>query len=189
MMNKRLFIGVPIQSEKAVQAELQWRNSQELNVNQINWTKPVNWHMTLFFLGDTPVSKIEVLKQLIEQSSHGISAFRSELSGVGLFPDSRHPKVMWIGLENVEPLLTSRNRLGNLLHDNEINFDNKPLKPHLTIARVKQVINQESILSWFQEYREMNFGPIKIDRIVLYESVLKPGGPEYRPVYQCILED
>jgi 2'-5' RNA ligase len=183
-MNKRLFIGVSIQSEKAVQAELQWRSNRNLNINRINWTIPENWHMTLFFLGDTPVSKIGLLEQLIDESFQGISAFQTELIGVGLFPDSRHPKVMWIGLENVELLLPSRSNLGNLLQQNEINFDNKPLKPHVTIARVKEQTHQESILSWFQEYREMSFGPIRIDRIVLYESVLKPGVPEYRPVYQ-----
>jgi 2'-5' RNA ligase len=188
-MVKRLFIGVPIQSEKAVQAELQWRNRQDLNVNRINWTTPENWHMTLFFLGDTPVSKIRLLEQLIGQSFKGIPAFQTNLSGVGLFPDSRHPKVMWIGLENVGPLFVSRNRLGNLLQENEINFDNKPLKPHLTIARVKQLTNQDSLTAWFQEYREMKFGPIRIDRIVLFESILNPGGPEYKPVYQCLLKD
>jgi 2'-5' RNA ligase len=188
-MVKRLFVGVPIQSEKAVQSELQWRNSRDLNVNRINWATPENWHMTLFFLGDTPVSEIALLEQLIGQSFKGIPAFQTNLRRVGLFPDSRHPKVMWIGLENVEPLLFSRNRLGKLLQENEINFDNKPLKPHLTIARVKQLTNQVSLTAWFQEYREMNFGAIRIDRIVLFESILKPGGPEYRTVYQCLLKD
>ena len=188
-MNKRLFIGVPIQSERAVRFEMQWRNNPELNINRINWTKPENWHMTLFFLGDTPVSRIGLLEQLIEQSFTEITTFQTELNGVGLFPDARHAKVMWIGLENVEPLLLPRTQLVELLQENEINFDNKPLKPHLTIARIKQITNQESIQSWFQEYRKLKFGTIKIDRIVLYESVLMPGGPEYRPVFQCILED
>ncbi len=188
-MNKRLFIGIPIESEKAVRFDMRWRNNPELNINRINWTTPPNWHMTLFFLGDTPGSKIGLLEHLIDQSFNGISAFNTKLDGVGLFPDFRHPKVMWMGLENVEPLLPSRNSLGELLLQNQINFDNKTLKPHLTIARVKQLTNQESILSWFQEYQKTNFGMIKIDRIVLYESVLNPGGPEYKSVYQCLLKD
>jgi len=188
-MNKRLFIGVPIQLEKTVQFEMQWRNNRDLNLNRINWTTPDNWHMTLFFLGETPVSKIGLLEQLIDQSFHELSAFRTELNGVGLFPDIRHPKVMWIGLGNVNPLLPSRTRMGELLLQNQINFDIKPLKPHLTIARIKQSTNQDVLNSWVQEYRKTNFGSVEIDRIVLYESVLKPGGPLYRPVYQCMLGD
>jgi 2'-5' RNA ligase len=188
-MNKRLFIGVPMHSEKASQYETSWRNNRELNDNRLNWAKPSNWHMTLFFLGETPVSKIGLLEQLIDESFRDTSAFQTELIGVGLFPDVRHPKVMWIGLEDVYPLLPPRTNLGDLLLKNGFNFDNKPLKPHLTLARVKQLTNHDALNSWFQEYRKTSFGTVKIDRIVLYESVLKPGGPEYMPVHQCILKD
>lgn len=39
-----------------------------LNSNLLNWVNPVNWHITLFFLGNTPKSLIALLKQLTEES-------------------------------------------------------------------------------------------------------------------------
>jgi len=64
---KRLFIGVPVQSASTVNVFEAWQNDRDLNINLITWTKPGNWHITLYFLGDTAISQIALLQQLIPE--------------------------------------------------------------------------------------------------------------------------
>jgi 2'-5' RNA ligase len=181
---KRLFIGIPIQSDKATKQAGIWKNDRQLNSNQLNWTKPGNWHITLFFLGDTTASKISLLQNMVEESFNGIEAFKTELSGLGVFPNPNNPKVLWMGLTDIQPLLPGRNQLGELLQQNGFPFDSKPLKPHLTLARIKHLNDRPGFETLLKDYQQFSFGTVEIDRIVLYESILTQQGPVYEPVFE-----
>ena len=61
-MTKRLFIGVPVSSLKAIQKVESWKNNSRMRLNKMSWVKPENWHITLYFLGDTPDEKVDVLR-------------------------------------------------------------------------------------------------------------------------------
>lgn len=186
-MLKRLFIGVPIHSAKANQFAEIWKNDRQLNSNQLNWTKPENWHITLFFLGDTPISKIALLQNLIEESFKHIGAFNTELIGLGVFPNTHNPKVLWLGLDNIQPLMPAHSQLGDLLQQNGFPFDNKPLKPHLTLARIKHLNDRPGFETLLKDYQQFSFGSIEIDRIVLFESILTQQGPVYKPLFEKLL--
>ena len=97
---KRLFIGIPIESQRSVQQVEAWRNDTQLNRNVLNWTIPGNWHITLFFLGSTEDSAVPLLKRLIDESFSKIQAYETSLFGVGVFPNAHNPKVLWLGLQN-----------------------------------------------------------------------------------------
>lgn len=181
---KRLFIGVPIHSAKAIQFAGIWKNDRQLNSNHLNWTKSENWHITLFFLGDTTVSKISLLQNLMEESFNGIEAFETELIGLGVFPNPNNPKILWMDLTDIQPLLPGRKQLGDLLQQNGFPFDNKPLKPHLTLARIKYLENRTVFDSLLNDYKKYSFGSVEIDRIVLYESILTQQGPVYKPLFE-----
>jgi 2'-5' RNA ligase len=180
---KRLFIGVPVESEIAVQVAKTWQNDRLLNQNRMNWAKPESWHITLFFLGDTPESAIVLLQQLIEESFKTVKQFSTQLSGTGVFPNLANPKVLWLGLENLQPLMLPYARLSDLLQQNGFSFDDKPLKPHLTLARIKSLENRTSFESLLKQYRQFNFGTIAINRAVLFESILSPQGPVYKQLF------
>lgn len=180
---KRLFIGVPVVSQKAVQVADTWRQNEHLNRNVLKWGKPENWHITLIFLGNTPESTVPLLQQLIDKSYTGIKAFKTELRGVGVFPNTHNPKVLWLGLENIEFLMPSNTRMRELLQQEGFVLDDKPLKPHLTLARVKIPGHRNSFESLLSEYRECDFGFVAINQVVLYESISTPSGPDYKPLF------
>ncbi len=182
-MMKRLFIGIPVSSEVARRQADIWRFDQPLNQNRISWVNPENWHITLFFLGDTKVEQIDLLQNLIEEAFDGISAVQTGLRGAGVFPDWRNAKVLWLGLASIDSLIPARNRLAETLQQNGFDFGNKPLKPHLTAARIKSLEHRDSLKSLLQQHQQTDFGAVKLDEVVLFESILTPQGPVYQPLF------
>ena len=181
---KRLFIGIPIESETAFQFANLWSNDALLNLNLMAWTKPRNWHITLFFLGATPESQIAILEQLIGNLFHEVSQFTTQLKGVGVFAEKGKPRVLWLGLENLQPLMYACTRLGDLLRANGFLSDLKPLVPHLTLARIKSIQNKTSLELLLNEYHLFNFGTVDISRITLFESTSTTTGVMYEPLFE-----
>lgn len=179
---RRLFIGAPIESVELERLITSWQRDDLLSQNQLRWVKPANWHFTLYFLGDTPESAIPVLQQLVDESFNEAASFNTELTGIDVFPDRKHPKVLWIGIKNIQSLLPSFSKLGEALRMHRFAVSNKPFKPHLTVARVKGIYNGlfESLPGI---YGAGTFGTVLINRIILYESVLLPTGPVYLPLF------
>jgi len=184
MIMKRIFIGIPIQSENALQAAYTWSKEGLLNLNRMGWTKPENWHITLYFLGATSDLQITLLEQLIDESFHKVQPYATQLRGVGVFPETGKPKVLWMGLENLQPLVSSYTLLGELLLKNGFLFDPKPLKPHLTLARIKSLSDHTSLDLLLKENQSINFGTIDINRVTLFESVSTTQGVIYEPLFE-----
>jgi RNA 2',3'-cyclic 3'-phosphodiesterase len=181
---KRLFIGIPIESSKSVQQVEVWKKDPQLNRNVLNWTPLRNWHITLFFLGSTEESAVDALQQLIDESFSKIQTYQTELHGVGVFPNTHNPKVLWLGLDDLQPLLVAYSKLGELLQQNGFSFDQKPLKPHLTIARVKRSDHPSAFQSLLSEYQETVFDQVNMKKVVLFESISTLAGPVYKPLFE-----
>jgi 2'-5' RNA ligase len=186
-MTKRLFIGVPVSSTKAIQKVESWKNNSRMRLNKMNWVKPENWHITLYFLGDTPDEKVELLQNLIEQSFREVQSFPAKLEGVGVFPGRRDPNVLWLGLNSLQTILPAHQQLGELLQQNGFSFDKKPLKPHLTIARMKFLADKAIIDTLVNDYGQTVFDTVNINKAVLFESLLTPQGPIYKALYTKVL--
>jgi len=182
-MIKRLFIGIPINSDKIFQVGETWKTNEKLHHGMLKWVNPANWHVTLIFLGNTPEKEIPGLQNLIEQSFADIQAFRTNLRGMGVFPNSNSPKVLWLGIENLVALLPAQINLVELLKQNDFSLDNKPFKPHLTLARIKNSASRLAIDALIGQYQNFDFGSVAIDHVILYESVSTPDGPVYKPLF------
>jgi 2'-5' RNA ligase len=180
---KRLFIGVPIISNQVVREIQIWKNSEWLSRNILKWVTPENWHITLVFLGATPESEIPLLQQQIENIFINIPAFSSRLIGLGIFPNSNNPKVLWSGIEDLKELIPASNDLKDLLQKLGFSLDNKPLKPHLTLARIKNTAHLSFINSLIGQYQNFDFGTVDIKCVILYESLSTPEGPVYKPLF------
>lgn len=180
---KRLFIGIPVESEKAALQTKEWRFLPELTGTVLKWTKPENWHITLIFLGSTPHTLIDRLQNLINESFAETPEFHTQITGIGVFPNTHSPKVLWLGVEDLQPLIPGYSRLANLLVENGFDLENKPFKPHLTLARVRNSANGKSIQALLDRYQNSNFGLFSIKSVVLYESISTTDGPVYKPLF------
>ena len=180
---KRLFIGIPIHSTEALHIRETWRKDEKLNPHVLKWSDPDNWHITLVFLGNKTETEIDILQRLIEESFSDVLSFNTWLKGIGVFPNTRNPKVLWLGIEELQPLMSAQTRLVELLQLHGFAFDNKPLKPHLTLARIRNAEHLTSFESLLNRYQYFTSTQIEINKVILYESVQTINGPVYKPLF------
>lgn len=91
-----------------------------------NWSRPENLHLTLAFIGeyDDP----ERVKNALEDVD--FDKFTIKTHGGGHFGS-----LWWVGLENGERAVTLSERIRASLRKHAIPFDDKPMKPHITVVR------------------------------------------------------
>ena len=83
----RLFIAMelPLSLCQGVQNHIN-RLRQEVPEVRASWTRGENLHLTLKFLGDTPVTKVEALSQATQRAAHQVSPFELVIGDCGAFP-------------------------------------------------------------------------------------------------------
>jgi len=99
---------VAIELEEAIHQEI--RRTQTLLKSDPagrhgRWVRPEGIHLTLKFLGDVPADQIDTIAQAIRDATAGVARFRVSFGGLGCFPNTRFPRVIWIGVEDPEGTL------------------------------------------------------------------------------------
>lgn len=146
---------------------------------QVSWTKPSNIHLTLKFLGDVEVSRIERVGDAVERAATGISPFEVEVSGAGCFPSPRSPRVLWVGLSVVpEPLKQLYASIEDELARDGFPREKRKFSPHLTIGRIRTPHNSTLVA---EPLIATGFTPETFDAtgVIVMRSDLKPTGSIY----------
>ncbi len=183
---KRLFIALPLQEITKNEIFHGMFSAEPIKNMPVRWTSLQNLHLTLQFLGDVDEKRIPVLKQIINRL--GTSGIQDSLvfTNIGAFPSVSAPRVIWLGIKQNDLLRKMQKRLTFDLILNEFTADQKKFKPHLTLGRVKENANVSAgMISSLEGIRaNLTITPSPLDRIILFESRLKPGGPEYSALYE-----
>lgn len=187
----RLFIALPLDLPVAV-LELSRRLA---GVGGLKVVRPENMHLTLHFLGDTPEDKLELLKYAIEATiedwnrKHNNGPLELELKGLGAFPPRGPPRVVWVGLGGRQvPLLEElASIMDDWLYESGLGRADRPFKPHLTLARVRDKRATGPVRQLLREHGASMFGELELDRMVLFRSQLTPKGPIYTRLHEVEL--
>ncbi len=139
-------------------------------------------HLTLKFLGDTEEALIDDIEKAITLSAQGIEPFTIDMKSTGAFPNLNYMKVIWVGLENADPLVNIAKTLNNELSRFGFKREKKGFRPHITVARVKGPKNKHAVADILKEYQDEFFGSQKVESIRLKKSVLSREGPTYSTV-------
>jgi 2'-5' RNA ligase len=149
---------------------------------KITWVDPVNIHLTLAFLGDTEEDRIKIAGLLLKRECSGFGEFTFTLKGAGLFKSIRDPRVIWIGIAEPEKIQQLNEKILASLKDTGFRIEDRPFKPHITLGRIKQLKRPEIIKSFIDNYGETDIQTVNVREVILYESILRPAGPIYKPV-------
>ncbi|VVB65661.1 RNA 2',3'-cyclic phosphodiesterase [Candidatus Gugararchaeum adminiculabundum] len=134
-----------------------------------------NLHLTIQFLGDISEDKAD---EAIE-SLRGIALplFTLNFSGVGVFPNEKFVRVVWIACESAE-----LSELAAQVNKKMSRLGLKPDKPfvaHLTIARASRKVEAKAFL---EKNSGFILGEQKVENFILKKSELTPNGPVYQDV-------
>jgi 2'-5' RNA ligase len=144
-----------------------------------SWAREENLHLTLKFLGDTPVSKVAALSTAIERTAAKVPSFDANVGGCGAFPLRGQPRVLWIGIEDPAGSLA---KLSGALEDEceQAGFsrEERPFHPHLTVARLRQPHGARQLA---ELHNEMGFDPVllSVRDVCLIRSELRSEGSRY----------
>lgn len=183
---KRLFIAVPIQEKSRNEIIKTVMTGSAAKRMPVRWTAIQNLHLTMQFLGDVEEKRIPELKAILDDLS--VSGLPGSLcfTGLGAFPDHDAPRVLWLGIKENKNLRKLQYDLTSVLSEREFNADRKKFKPHLTLGRVRENVRfgAENYVYLEQLVSAAVVSDSPLDRITLFESVLRPGGPIYSVIYE-----
>jgi 2'-5' RNA ligase len=144
----------------------------------VRWIKGDSMHLTIKFLGDVPEREIGGLSRALEERFVEQAPIDVEFRGIGVFPNMKKPRVLWVGLhggglgELVERAETALSPLGFPPEEREFT-------PHLTIGRFRSTRGWERLLAAIKDARDQSFGVGQIAKATLYQSDLRADGPVY----------
>lgn len=174
----RLFIAIETPAEIKAQIAVLQEKLQNSNAD-VRWEPAEKLHTTLEFLGDVKTDLLPEIVSYLERACRQYSCLELKYTGTGYFPDRRHPKVVWAG---VQGLLGNITNLQKTIHDGTSQLTSQPdgnkFHPHVTLGRVRTIRNLNSLLT-IMESTTFESQPVKIPEVVLVRSELHPDGSRY----------
>lgn len=179
--NIRCFLALTIPNE--AQAELaSIQKSLQDNGAKARWVKADNIHITLRFLGNRPLKKIEQISKDLPLFCPDFRSFKIKLHSLAGFPDLNNPKVIWAGIsDGSDPILKIYHMVNEGLARLGIPKEREEFVPHLTIARCK---TSEESFSTAAAIKKTGFTPVQteITSLTFYQSALSSDGPAYEVI-------
>lgn len=187
----RLFIAIDLPAEVKtllgeLQAQLRW------HTDAARWSDPAGTHLTLKFLGSTPASRVDAIVAGLRHAVTAHVAFQLETVGLGVFPNPRRPRVVWLGVGGDLPALQQlRSEVERQIAPLGFPTEARDFNPHLTLGRsskdpppaalatIRHAVEQTKLprtVGW------------RVSEIVLMRSELLPGGARYTPVEHVRLD-
>ena len=133
------------------------------------WVPPEQLHLTLRFIGEVDGPTFHDVAEALD-AVH-LPCFELELKGVGHFPPSGEPRVLWAGIAPADSLSRLRNAIERALHDAGVAPDTRRFTPHVTLARLKNARGGE-IAPYLTEHSLFASAPTPIGEFHLYSSWL-----------------
>ncbi len=186
----RLFLALTLPEYEAAAL---WRNREGMRVTspRLRWIEASQFHITLLFFGDTESSDVPLICEAMDRGADLFPPPVLETNGPGQFPSKGQPRVIVEHLKDVSGL-TGKGGLSSLHHflysalSPRIALEKRKFKPHITLARVSRGAGMLAFPSPVETIeRGQTLHPVDL---VLYESILRPEGAVYNPLYTRRLE-
>lgn len=189
----RLFIALELTpaAQSALENPLQTLQSIP-GSKAVRWTPLKNIHLTLKFLGDTPRSQVEDIQAAIGTAGKNISVLDMTIQGVGVFPNPKRPRIVWLGLEDhSKQLKTLQRNIEQQIEPLGFKPEKRRFSPHLTVGRVRKNADWDAVTRLGEAVKEIDAG-INVEwtceNVSLVKSDLRPSGAVYTSLYYYQLD-
>lgn len=174
----RCFIAIDLPDE--VKEELsKIQNEIASEKSKLKFVEPQNLHLTLKFLGEISDYNLNQIKEVLKQIK--FRKIEARLNDIGIFPSQNYVRVVWVGLEPSEEIKELRKKIDEVLSNINIAKKDKRFESHVTLARVKFILDKKAFAEKLQKVRvkQLDFN---IDSFKLKKSTLTKTGPIYEDI-------
>ena len=193
MTTLRTFIAVELDKELLGNlVDLQDRLRGQVAPRSVRWVRPEGIHLTLKFLGEIRPDQVDAVNVALAQAASEVRPFTFTVGGMGCFPNTRRPRVIWVGL--YEPTGTlSRLRDAVESHVAPLGFptEKRPFRPHLTLGRVQRYASKSEVREIGEVIASSEIGALdemRVGQVSFIKSDLRPGGAVYTTLYEAQLQ-
>ena len=181
MYTKRTFLAIQIPTGTEYPALVEKLKKNLTHEKFINYCRPENIHLTLKFLGSTPVDDIPAIIEACQKVAKKHQPFTMDFDRTGLFGSNRVPRVLWLGMNDQpqalfdleEDLLDAFDALGYMR-------DRQNFVPHLTVCRIKSLVDKQFFMKIYDSIEPKTYLHADVKELVYYQSILQPTGPIYK---------
>ncbi len=156
----------------------------------VRWVDPSGIHLTLKFLGNIqPTLTGQVFEAMAQASQNNDSgsnksgAFELCLSQLGVFPNTRRPRVLWAGIQgDLNDLAGLQVRVEEATGRIGFAPELRPYQPHLTLGRVREGVPSPARLQIGEAVSKAKLEPSPpwlVDSLHLIRSDRRPEGATY----------
>lgn len=142
------------------------------------WVRAENLHVTLKFLGEVAEAKVDAIRIALGEIRSD-QAVALEFRGLGFFPNEKHPRVFWAGMEASSNTKTLAGDIEGAMEKLGIPREKREFSPHLTLARFERPRLPEALRKLIADNQQRAFGALRTNQFHLIQSKLKPAGAEY----------
>lgn len=182
---KRIFTAIDISAEARTRISDYIEHLRgEFSQLRVGWEKTEKLHLTLKFLGDIEDNQLQNLQATVEKTARQISDFNLQILGTGVFPSSRKPRILWLGVGGEQGSLR---KLNDILESEceTVGFarEKRNFKAHLTIARLREP-HKSVELAEFHAQNNFTSPDFSVKELIVYQSRLLPNGSQYTPIFR-----
>ena len=165
----RLFVAIPMPEETTRElGEAVGRLRKRPGAEELRWSPPESWHITLQFLGNAgPEEFACLLERLREVRSAPLKIVPEKLGAFG------SAGILHAGVKATPELLELERRVTAATARCRFAREDRPYRPHVTLARTRRRGGRDGISSAARKNAQMvPFSGFTADKFALYESFL-----------------
>ncbi len=147
-----------------------------------SWSRAGSIHLTLKFLGDVPQPTLQDLSNAAARAVAGLEPFTIRLEETGVFPPHGSPRVLWIGVNDLEAKLGElHSRVEHEAARAGFQKETRPFRPHLTLARLRKSQPAGNLAS---AHKAIVFesAEIRVSELLVIRSELSSEGSRYTAI-------
>jgi|ERR1700674_5227699 len=182
----RVFIALDI-ADDVRQSITQYLERVRVLAPDARWAKPESLHVTLKFIGEASDTRLQEIKNAL--SAVHAAPFEIRFQDVGFFPNSKSPRVFWIGMSTGDALPQLAATVDAALVKLGVAAEEKAYRLHLTLARAGSGPGAKHQLQPLANAEAPpQFGTMMAREFWLYRSEPQRGGSRYTKLERFGLE-
>lgn len=147
-----------------------------------SWVRGETQHLTFAFLGEQEPALIEVIAAPLTAALAKIPRFEAALRGCGFFPNARHARVGWVGLDPETQFADVAAAVRQVVTQAGVTLDRADFRAHLTLMRIRESWPPMSIDLFHRSLRDYRSAPFTLQEVTLFRSELHPKGAIHTPL-------